>query len=113
MRTRDVLAGAFLLNAIPHTIIGLAGKRCMTPLGGANSSPAANLVWAGVNLVAGTTALPPARWRHTAQSRADERLQAVTLGIIGAAVSSACYELTPSAARHREARAQAAVRPAR
>lgn len=113
MRTRDVLAGAFMLNAIPHTIIGLAGKRCMTPLGGANSSPAANLVWAGVNLVAGTAALAPSSWRHTDQSRADERLQAVTLGIIGAAVSSACYELTPSAARHREVRAQAAARPAR
>jgi hypothetical protein len=34
MRGRDILAGALLVNAVPHTIIGLAGKRGMTPWGG-------------------------------------------------------------------------------
>src|SRR5690625_960270 len=109
MRRRDVLAGALMLNAIPHTINGLAGKRCMTQLGGANSPPAANPLWAGVNLAAGPAALAPSSWRHTNQIQADERPLAVTLGIVGAAVFSACYELTPAAAHHRRVRAQAAA----
>jgi hypothetical protein len=105
VRTRDVLAGALLLNAIPHAIMGLAGKRCMTPLGGANSPPAANLAWAGLNIAGGVAALGPGTWRSIGQRDADERLRAITWGIIAMAAFAAIYELTPSAARHRLVRA--------
>ncbi len=105
MRGRDALAGALLLNAIPHTIMGFAGKRCMTPLGGVNSSPAANVVWAGLNISAGIGALGPSTWRSIDQRDAEERLRAVTLGIIGMAAVAGAYELTPSAARRRLLRA--------
>lgn len=105
MRGRDVMAGALLVNAIPHTIIGLAGKRGMTPLGGADSPPAANLVWAGLNIVAGTAALGPGTWRQAGQRDADERLRGVTLGIIAMAAFAAVYELTPAAGSHRHTRA--------
>lgn len=106
MRKRDVLAGALLLNTIPHVIMGLAGKRCMTPLGGTNSSPATNLAWAGVNLAGGTAALAPRGWRAADQCTADERLRAVTLGICCAAAFAAVYEMTPNAARRRHERAE-------
>lgn len=112
MRTRDVLAGALLLNAIPHTIMGLAGKRCTTPLGGANSPPAANVVWAGLNILAGVAALGPGTWRSIGQRDADERLRAVTWGTIAMAAFAAIYELTPSAAQHRLVRAGLASSPA-
>jgi hypothetical protein len=112
VRTRDVLAGALLLNAIPHTIMGLAGKRCMTPLGGANSPPAANIVWAGLNLAGGAAALGPGTWRSIGQRDADERLRAVTWGIVAMAAFAAIYELTPRAAQHRLVRAELASPPA-
>ncbi|MFZ1993370.1 MAG: hypothetical protein WAU75_04615 [Solirubrobacteraceae bacterium] len=105
LRARDVLAGALLVNAIPHTIMGLAGKRCMTPLGGTNSSPAANLLWAGLNLLSGVAALEPRTWRASDQPGADERLRAVTLGTIAMAALAAIYELSPTAARRRRVRA--------
>lgn len=109
MRRRDVMAGALLLNSIPHTIMGLAGKRCMTPLGGPNSSPLANLAWAGINVCAGVTALGPRTWRTADQHTADERLRAVTLGIIAMSAFAAVYELTPNAAARRRQRADAAA----
>lgn len=111
MRTRDVLAGALLLNAIPHMIMGLAGKRCMTPLGGANSPPAANIVWAGLNIVGGAAALGPGTWRSIGQRDADERLRAITWGIAAMAAFAAIYELTPRAAQHRLVRAELASSP--
>jgi hypothetical protein len=104
----DVLAGALLLNTIPHAIMGLAGKRCMTPLGGANSSPAANLAWAVVNLTAGTAALRPASWRATDQPTADARLRNVTMGIVAMAAFAAAYELSPTATERRRMRARCA-----
>lgn len=109
VRRRDVLAGALLLNSVPHTIMGLAGKRCMTPLGGPNSSPPVNLVWAGVNVCAGIIALAPRTWRAADQRTADERLRAVTLGIVAMAAFGAAYELTPNAADRRRQRADAAA----
>jgi hypothetical protein len=109
MRGRDVMAGALLVNAIPHTIIGLAGQRGMTPLGGPDSPPAANLVWAGLNILAGVAMLGAGAWRSIDQPSADERLRGVTLGIIAMAAFAAVYELTP-AARHRLTRAGASLR---
>lgn len=105
MRGRDMMAGALLVNAIPHTIIGLAGKRGTTPLGGPNSPATANLAWAGLNIAAAAAALSPATWRVVDQPGADERLRGVTLGIIAMAAFAAVYELTPAAARHRLTRA--------
>ena len=104
MRGRDVLAGALLVNAIPHTITGLAGKRGMTPWGGPNSSPAANLAWAGLNILTALAALGPRSWRPIGQRAADQRLRAVTLGIAGMAAFAAAYELSPAAAQHRQVR---------
>lgn len=112
MRGRDILAGALLVNAIPHTIIGLAGKRGMTPWGGPNSSPAANLVWAGLNALTGLAALGPRSWRRIGQRAADDRLRAVTAGTIGMAAFAAAYELSASAAQHRRVRAVLAPPPA-
>lgn len=107
MGVRDVLAGALLVNAIPHLIVGVTGKRCTTPLGGVNSAAAVNLVWAGVNLAAGTVALGSRSWHELDQRAADDRLRAVTLGTIGMAGFAAAYELSPASARHRAQRADA------
>lgn len=104
MRKRDVLAGALLLNALPHTILGLAGKRCMTPLGGADSSPAVNLVWAGMNLAAGIAALAPGSWRSASQAEAEDRIRSVEIGTFAMAAFGMAYELSPAAARRRRLR---------
>jgi hypothetical protein len=108
VRIRDVLAGALLLNAIPHAIRGLAGQRGMTPLGGVNSPPAANIAWAGLNSAGGAAALGPGSWRRVSQREADERLRAVIWGIIAMAAFAAVYELGPGAAQHRLVRAELA-----
>jgi hypothetical protein len=105
VRKRDVLAGALLLNTVPHTIMGLAGKRLLTPLGGPNSAPAVNLVWAGLNAAGAVAALAPGGWRSIAQPAAEERLRAVHLGAFAMAAFGVVYELTPSAARRRTLRA--------
>jgi hypothetical protein len=112
MRGRDILAGALLVNAIPHTIMGLAGKRGMTPWGGPDSSPATNLAWAGLNVLTGLAALGPRSWRRIGQRAADERLRAVTLGIVGMAAFAAAYELSAAAAQHRRMRAALAAQHA-
>lgn len=104
MRIRDVLAGALLVNALEHTILGLAGKRYMTPLGGADSSPAANLVWAGMNIVAGTAALAPGSWRAASQAEAEYRVRHVAIGTFAMAAFGVAYELSPAARRPREQR---------
>lgn len=49
--------------------------------------------------------------RSIGQRDADERLRAVTWGIIAMAAFAAIYELTPSAARHRLVRAEFASSP--
>jgi hypothetical protein len=51
------LAGAFLVNALPHLINGLSGRPFPTPFakppGRGLSSPLVNVLWAAFNLVAG------------------------------------------------------------
>jgi hypothetical protein len=103
---------ALLVNAIPHTIMGLAGKRGMTPWGGPDSSPAANLAWAGLNVLVGVAALGPRSWRRIGQRAADERLRAVTLGVIAMAAFAAAYELSAAATQHRRIRAALVLPPA-
>lgn len=104
MRALDVLAGALLVNALPHTIAGLAGQRAMTPFGGADSSPAANLAWAGINLAAGAAALAPWTLRSASQAEAEDRLRTVAIGSFAMAAFGMVYELSPAAQRHREQR---------
>lgn len=54
-------AGAFLANAVPHFVQGICGNRFPTPFahppGKGLSSPTVNVVWALVNLVAGSLLL--------------------------------------------------------
>lgn len=104
MRALDVLAGALLVNALPHLILGLAGKRGMTPLGGPDSSPAANLAWAGINVAAGTAALAPWTLRSAGQAEAEDRLRTVAIGTFAMTAFAVAYELSPAARRHRSRR---------
>lgn len=101
---RDVLAGALLVNAVPHTIMGLAGKRLMTPLRGEDSSPAANLVWAAVNAAGAAALLASGRWRSMDQQAAAERLVSVEVGTFAMTAFGMVYELT-AGRRKRAARA--------
>jgi hypothetical protein len=51
---RQVAAGAFAVNAVPHAVSGLRGQPFPTPFadppGRGLSSPTANVVWGGANL---------------------------------------------------------------
>ena len=55
------LAGAFLVNAIPHLASGLRGERFPTPFakppGRGLSAPRTNMAWGTLNLVAGLALL--------------------------------------------------------
>jgi hypothetical protein len=48
-------AGAFLVNAVPHFVTGVTGRRFPTPFasppGKGESSPIVNVLWAAVNLL--------------------------------------------------------------
>ncbi len=46
------LAAMFLFNAIPHLVQGICGIKHMTPFS-VLSSPAVNVIWAWLNLLAG------------------------------------------------------------
>lgn len=89
---RDVFAGALLVNAIPHAIVGLTGNRCMTPLGGEDSSPRQNLMWSAINLVGGVAVLASAPWRGVGRSGADRRRTAVLLGTFLMTAFGVVYE---------------------
>ena len=91
---RDVLAGVLLVNTIPHAVMGFAGKRQLTPLGGEQSSARTNLVWAGMNLAGGLAALGSGGWRSAAQAEADHRLATMQAGIFAFATFGLLYELT-------------------
>jgi hypothetical protein len=58
-------AGAFLSNVVPHFVHGISGDRFPTPFakppGRGLSSPTANVVWAGLNLVVGYVLLRAGR----------------------------------------------------
>ncbi|MEV0839602.1 hypothetical protein AB0I55_08575 [Actinocatenispora sera] len=93
MTARDALAGALLVNAVPHAIMGIAGKRCMTPLRGPESGPAANLAWSALNLAGGVTLLATG-WRGIDQRTADSRLGWVTVGAFAMTAFGVGYELS-------------------
>jgi hypothetical protein len=48
-------AGAFLVNAVPHFVSGVCGRRFPTPFasppGKGESSPIVNVLWGAINLV--------------------------------------------------------------
>lgn len=91
---RDVLAGVLLVNVIPHAVMGLTGKQCLTPLGGEQSSPAQNLAWAAMNLAGATAVLASGRWRSASQAEAARRLAVLQRGAFAMTVFGFCYELT-------------------
>jgi len=101
---RDVLAGALLVNAVPHSVMGVAGKRCLTPLGGEDSSPVLNLVWAGMNVAGAVALLASGRWGAIGQREASERLVSVEIGGFAMTAFGMVYELT-AGRRKRAARA--------
>ena len=51
------VAGAFLVNSVPHLVNGLSGRRFPTPFasppGQGESSPTVNVLWGALNLVVG------------------------------------------------------------
>lgn len=55
------VAGALLVNAVPHTVKGLTGERFPTPFanppGVGLSSPVENIAWGATNLVVGRALL--------------------------------------------------------
>ena len=55
------LAGAFLVNAIPHLVSGLRGETFPTPFatprGRGPSSPFVNVLWGGLNAIVGSVLL--------------------------------------------------------
>lgn len=89
---RDVVAGLLLVNAIPHAIVGLTGSRCMTPLGGEDSSPAQNLLWSAINLIGGSMVLASAPWRGIGRAGADRRRIAVLIGTFLMTTFGVVYE---------------------
>lgn len=94
LKARDVLAGAMLVNSVPHTVMGLAGKRLMTPLRGEDSSPGMNLLWAGINAAGATVLLASGGWRSIDQREASERLVSVEVGFFAMTTFAMVYELT-------------------
>ncbi|WP_420114884.1 hypothetical protein [Pseudactinotalea sp.] len=89
---RDIVAGALLANALPHAVVGLAGHRGLTPLGGENSSPGLNLVWAGMNLAGGVALLASASWRGLTSTAVAHRGRSVHVGIVVMAGFGLLYE---------------------
>lgn len=91
---RDVVAGMLLVNTVPHAVMGLAGKRWGTPLGGVSSSPRQNLVWAALNLGGAVTALASGGWAGVDQSGSESRRIRVEAGMCAMAVFGMIYEST-------------------
>ncbi len=49
---RYLFAGVLLTNSVPHFVIGLTGRRNLTPFG-RDSSPQVNVLWAIMNFLGG------------------------------------------------------------
>ncbi|GAB3474911.1 hypothetical protein [Amycolatopsis cihanbeyliensis] len=94
MPKRDFLAGALLVNTIPHAVMGIAGKRCLTPLGGEDSSARLNLAWAAMNLAGAAMALSSGGWRATTRAEADDRRVTMQSGMLAITLFGFGYELT-------------------
>ncbi|MGP4024593.1 hypothetical protein [Actinomadura sp. 3N407] len=73
-RVQSFIAGVLVANVAPHLATAVTGRRHLTPLAGRDSGPAANAVWAGLNLVAGVALLR--RARQAGDAPADPRWNA-------------------------------------
>lgn len=94
VRVRDLVAGVAFVNAIPHTVMGMFGKRCLTPLRGEDSSASTNLAWAAMNAGIGAALLASGGWRRATQREADHRLVSVEAGSFAMLTFGMLYELT-------------------
>ncbi|MDN5916258.1 MAG: hypothetical protein L0I76_14345 [Pseudonocardia sp.] len=90
---RDVVEGALLVNTVPHAVLGCAGKRGMTPLGGPDSSPRLNLAWAGLNLAGALATVVSGGWSGRSQAEAERRCVAVGTGMAAMAAFGVAYAL--------------------
>ena len=90
---RDVLAGALLVNAIPHLVAGATGQRCLTPLGGESSSPRLNVLWSAMNVAAGVAILASAPWHGLRGEAAASRRRSAQVGIAAMSAFGQVYEL--------------------
>lgn len=89
----DFLAGVLLSNAYPHLVMGVAGKRLLTP-GRPDSSPGRNLAWAGMNLAGGAALLWAGGFAAGSQQEAERRLLTVSAGMFAKDAAGLAYELT-------------------
>ncbi len=101
MHLRDIVAGALLVNAIPHAVMGGFGKRLLTPVGGEESSPGLNLVWSGLNAGAGVALLSTGGWRDLDQRTAAHRLVGVEVGSFAMLCFGMGYELAAGRRKRR------------
>jgi hypothetical protein len=101
---RDFLAGVLLVNTIPHAVMGIAGKRCLTPLGGEDSSARLNLMWAAMNLAGAAVALSSGAWRAAAQAEADKRLVTMQSGMFSMTLFGFVYEFTAGRRKRKRSR---------
>ena len=90
---RDLLAGLLLANCVPHAVLGCAGKRGMTPLGRGDSSPALNLVWAGLNLGGALAVLASGSWRRAEQAEAQRRIAQIGVGMLAMTTFGTAYTI--------------------
>jgi hypothetical protein len=90
----DVLAGVLLGNTIPHAVRGFTGKRGLTPLGGEDSPPGANLAWAAMNGIAAAALLGAGGWKRIDDATAARRWPAVQAGVTVMSTFAMVYELT-------------------
>lgn len=70
------VAGALLLNAIPHLVAGVSGRRFESPFG-RPSAAEVNVAWAAANTVAGALIL---YWSQPAGARLPEDGSLLALG---------------------------------
>lgn len=98
---RDVAAGVLLVNVIPHAVVGLAGHRCLTPLGGEDSSPGLNVLWAAINLAGAAALLASTPWQSLTPTESTDRLRSVQVGIAAMAGFGQVYERVVAARKRR------------
>jgi hypothetical protein len=77
-RLTSFASGMRLANSLPHLATMISGRRHLTPLGGRDSGPLLNGLWAALNIGGGIALLYPARRRGT--RRWDHDLNAFELG---------------------------------
>lgn len=77
------LTGVLCANSTPHLVTAAKGEVMLTPLGGHDSGPVANLVWGLVNVAAGAAL----------GARAGERLASPAAGVLPFAAGAGAFAL--------------------